>query len=69
LVSFWNFLQAFGNDWLASMSGPLAVPFAFAATLVSGWSRALLLLLAADHLADDVLPALLDKLAASKAPA
>lgn len=46
-VSFWNFLRAFGSDWLTLMSGPLAVPFAIAATFVSGWSRALLLLLAA----------------------
>jgi hypothetical protein len=46
-VSFWNFLRAFTTDVLTLMSGPLAVPFAIAATFVSGWSRALLLILAA----------------------
>jgi len=46
-LSFWKFLRAFGQDWLTLMSGPLAVPFAIAATFFSGWARSLLLMLAA----------------------
>src|ERR1700739_2834058 len=46
-ISFGNFLRAFTTDWLTLMSGPLAVPFAIVATFASGWSRDLLLLLAA----------------------
>jgi hypothetical protein len=45
--SFWDFLRAFGDDWLASMSGPASVPFAIAAVFVSGWARPSLLFLAA----------------------
>ena len=44
---FRDYLRAFGQDWLTLMSGPLAVPFAIAATFYSGWARTLLLMLGA----------------------
>src|ERR1700674_4041932 len=46
-TSFWDFLRAFGDDWLALMSGRVAVPFAIASVFVSGRTRTLSLLLAA----------------------
>ncbi len=46
-TSFWAFLRAFGVRWFVFMSGPLAVPFTFAALFVdSTWLKTLFALLA-----------------------
>jgi hypothetical protein len=45
-TSLWDFLRAFGANWLTLMSGPLTVPFAIAALLVPGLYRLLFATLA-----------------------
>src|SRR6266852_5324683 len=46
-TSFWAFLRAFGVRWFVFMSGPLALPFTFAALFVgSTWLKSLFALLA-----------------------
>jgi hypothetical protein len=44
--SFWDFLRAFAQHWLTLMSGSLSVLLLIFTTIVSGWNKVALLLLA-----------------------